>query len=74
MNQQEDERLYYGNHLVNNVQNKPEREKQLWLLNNHPIFTGVCPNCGYDYGTLKILDIDEKSQHWNCPSCGLTYD
>ncbi len=66
--------LYYGDDLVKKVENKPNQEKQLWFLDNHPIFTGVCPNCGYDYGNLKVLDIDEKSSHWNCPSCGLIYD
>ena len=55
------------------VENKPSKEKQLWLLNNHPIFTGKCANCGYDYGNYKVLDIDVKSSHWDCPECGVSY-
>ena len=53
---------------------KLSQQRQLWLLDNHPYFTGVCSNCGYDYGNYKILDIDEKSSHWNCPECGLSYE
>jgi hypothetical protein len=54
--------------------NKPDRKRQLWLLDNHPYFTGICSNCGYDYGNLKVLDVDENSSHWNCPECNLSYE
>jgi hypothetical protein len=66
--------LYYGDYLVKKIENKPNKKRQLWLLSHHPIFTGVCSNCGYNYGNLKVLDIDEKSSHWNCPECGMSYD
>jgi predicted RNA-binding Zn-ribbon protein involved in translation (DUF1610 family) len=54
--------------------NKSSKSRQLWLLENHPSFTGKCNNCGYDYGNYKVLDIDEKSSHWNCPECGMNHD
>ncbi len=53
--------------------NKPDKNRQLWLLDNHPIFTGICSNCGYNYGNLKVLDVDKKSSHWNCPECNMSY-
>ncbi len=57
---------------VKTPKKKLTKEKQLWLLNNHPMFTGKCSNCGYDYGN-KVLDIDEKNNHWDCPECGVKY-
>jgi hypothetical protein len=55
--------------------NKPDKQRQLWLLDNHPAFTGICPNCGFEYEqSLLILDVDNKSHHWNCPQCGVSYE
>ena len=55
-----------------NSKKKLTKEQQLWLLNNHPIFTGVCRNCGYQYNNTGLY-IGIKSKHWNCPECNLTY-
>ena len=67
--------LYYDNYLVRKVENKPSKKRQLWILDNHPAFTGICSNCGFEYEkSLLILDVDNKSHHWNCPQCGLSYD
>ena len=48
---------------------KPQRlttEEQLELLDTHPLFTGVCPQCGYEFpNTLSKAP-------WDCPSCGWT--
>jgi transposase len=61
--------------LGRKVNNKADKKKQLWILNNHPAFTGICSNCGFEYEkSLFILDVDNKSHHWNCPQCGLSYD
>ena len=51
--------LYYGNYLVRKVENKPSKKKQLWIVNNHPAFTGVCCNCGFQY--------DKHTNNWTCP-------
>jgi hypothetical protein len=41
-----------------------ERSQQWEILNSHPFFTGVCPNCGGSYPhNVKII-------HYDCQSCG----
>ena len=57
--------LYYGNYLVKQVDNKPNKKRQLWLLDNHPFFTGICSNCGYQY--------DKHTNNWTCPECHTSY-
>lgn len=53
-------RLTYpvGNHCNTNL------EHSLELLETHPIFTGRCPDCGYEF------DADELPVHFDCPECG----
>ena len=58
--------LYYGNYLVHKVDNKLDKKRQLWLLDNHPLFTGICSNCGYEY--------DKHTNNWTCPECGVSYE
>jgi rubrerythrin len=58
--------LYYGNYLVRKVENKPSKKRQLWILNNHPVFTGVCSNCGFQY--------EKNTNNWTCPQCGTSYE
>lgn len=40
-------------------------EQQLWLLDNHPFFTGHCPQCGYAVEPFNLSIV-----HWDCPECG----
>ena len=56
---------WYGNELIPNLKPKLTPEQQLELLDNHPFFTGVCPNCGYRYPKDN-----PPAVHWDCPYCG----
>ena len=58
--------VYYGNYLVKKIGNKPDKKRQLWLLDNHPFFTGICSNCGYQY--------DKHTNNWTCPECNTSYE
>ncbi len=55
----------------NNYDELPSRpsrytaEEQLEILDNHPFFTGVCPECGYQFDRSNPPLI-----HWDCPECG----
>lgn len=40
-------------------------EERLQLLDNHPLFTGFCPECGYQFSKEN-----PPAVHWDCPSCG----
>lgn len=41
------------------------REQQLWLLDNHPFFTGCCPECSFRFDPNNPPQV-----HWDCPGCG----
>ena len=54
---------YYNGELILQREQQP-REEQLWLLDNHPLFTSVCPQCG------ALFEQDYQARvHWDC-SCG----
>lgn len=56
---------YYAGELVLNPQRHLSRQKQLELLETHPLFTGRCPKCGHE--------LDEQNQsafEWYCNRCG----
>jgi hypothetical protein len=40
-------------------------EEQLATLESHPIFTGVCPKCRYEFDRSDLPVI-----HWDCAACG----
>jgi hypothetical protein len=47
------------------------REEQLEILDSHPFFTGICPQCGHQF------DRDNPPKvHWDCPNpeCGWVDD
>ena len=49
---------------------KPSRytaEEKLEILDNHPFFTGICPECGYEFDKSNPPLV-----HWDCPNpeCG----
>jgi hypothetical protein len=55
---------FYNGEEIIQPQQRWTPEEQLWLLDNHPLFTGACPECGdcflQDYSQLI---------HFDCPSC-----
>jgi hypothetical protein len=54
---------YYNGELILQPKKKT-REEQLWLLDNHPLFTSVCPQCG------ACFERDYQARvHWDC-ECG----
>ena len=56
---------YYNGELILQPPQRWTREEQMWLIDNHPLFTGKCPSCGY------MFQRDYASRvHWDCPECG----
>ncbi len=60
---------YYNGELILQPRQRWTREQQLELLDTHPIFTGRCPQCGYEFQRDYTARI-----HWDCPECGWTDD
>ncbi|MBX9253565.1 hypothetical protein H1Q63_06260 [Desmonostoc muscorum CCALA 125] len=53
---------YYNGELIVQPRQRWTPEEQLELLDTHPMFTGKCPQCGYEF------DRDYTSRvHWDCP-------
>ena len=40
---------YYNGELILQPKQQRTTEEQLWLLDNHPLFTSVCPQCKYHF-------------------------
>ena len=58
------ERTYYNGEEIIQLPQRWTREQRLWLIDNHPLFTGKCPQCGY------MFQRDYTSRvHWDCPEC-----
>ena len=57
---------YYNGELILQPQQRWTQEEQLELLDTHPLFTGKCPQCGYQFER----DYTACCVHWNCPECG----
>lgn len=58
---------YYNGELILQPQQRLTQQQQLELLDTHPMFTGKCPQCGYEF------DRDWSARvHWDCPNseCG----
>ena len=56
---------YYAGELIVQPRQRWTREEQLQLLDSHPIFTGICPQCGSEY------EHDYRAVvHWDCSNCG----
>jgi hypothetical protein len=56
---------YYNGELILQPKQRLTRGEQLELLDTHPVFTGLCPECGYKYS-----EIVPPKVHWDCPACG----
>lgn len=56
---------FYGGKEIVQPRHRRTRAEQLWLLDNHPIFTGHCPNCNaaFEIGYRAVV-------HWDCSCCG----
>jgi len=40
-------------------------QEQLDLLESHPLFTGCCPQCRWEFDRSNLPAV-----HWDCPDCG----
>lgn len=56
---------WYGDELIRNAPPRLTPEQQLQILDTHPFFTGVCPECGYRFDRDNPPEV-----HWDCPRCG----
>ena len=55
---------FYNGELIPNRPARLTREEQWHILNTHPLFTGVCPQCGHRFNLNNPPKI-----HWDCPIC-----
>jgi len=56
---------YYGGELILEPVQRVTMEQRLELLDNHPLFTGRCPNC-----EMAIRQTEPTRIHWDCRHCG----
>jgi hypothetical protein len=59
------ERSYYNGEEVPQPQQRLTREEQWEILNTHPLFTGHCPGCDYQFPSHV-----PELVHFDCPRCG----
>lgn len=59
---------WYGDELIPNKPSKYTSDEQLEILDNHPFFTGICPNCSYRFTPNK------QTVHYDCPVCDFVDD
>ncbi len=59
------ERSYYNGEEIPPPQQRLTIEEQWEILNTHPLFTGHCPSCGYQFPPHVPELI-----HFDCPACG----
>jgi hypothetical protein len=48
---------WYGDELIANRPSRFSRSEQLEILNTHPFFTGVCPQCRYTFSAGLELQL-----------------
>ena len=60
---------WYDGELIPNRPSRYTAEEQLEILDNHPFFTGVCPQCGHEFDKSNPPLV-----HFDCPSCGWVDD
>ena len=59
---------WYGDELITNRPSRYSQSEQLEILNNHPFFTDVCPQCRHQFNR------DNHVVHFDCPECGWVDD
>ncbi len=60
---------YYNGELILQPKRNLTLEEQMHILDTHPLFTGVCPECGY-----RFPKENPRSVNWDCPVCGKVDD
>ena len=60
---------YYDGELVVTKPSPYTKEELLELIEYHPIFTGVCPQCKHEFDKKNPPQV-----HWDCPNCGWVDD
>lgn len=58
---------WYGDELIADRPSRYTLEEQSQILDNHPFFTGVCPECRHRF------DRDNLPVHFDCPECPKGY-
>jgi hypothetical protein len=60
---------WYNGELIRIESPRFTQEEQLEILDSHPLFTGVCPQCGdrFDRTVPPLV-------HWDCSGCGWVDD
>jgi hypothetical protein len=56
---------WYGDKLIPNRRCRYTREEQEKILDTHPFFTGICPDCKHIFTTSPA-----PHKTWQCPECG----
>ena len=59
---------WYGDELISNRASRYSQSEQTEILDNHPFFTGVCPQCRHEFNR------SDRLIHFDCPSCGWVDD
>ena len=57
---------WYGDELITDRPSCYSQSEQIQILDNHPFFTSICPQCTYK--------LQQKLVHFDCPSYGWTDD
>ena len=60
---------YYNGELILQPPQRFTTKEKLELLDTHPLFTGVCPECRY-----RFPKDNPRLVHWDCPECGWVDD
>ena len=55
---------WYGDELIANRKSRYTKDEQMKILDTHPFFTGLCPDCGYKF------EKNSGSVSYKCLVCG----
>ncbi|MEG3440037.1 hypothetical protein V0288_23110 [Pannus brasiliensis CCIBt3594] len=56
--------FWYGDNLLPDRLWRPSKEEQEKIIETHPLFTGLCPNCSHVFSTNP-----PTGAPWHCPAC-----
>lgn len=59
------ERSFYNGEEIIQPRQRWTKQEQLEILDTHPLFTGKCPQCRYQFERDYTARV-----HWDCPECG----
>lgn len=60
---------FYNGELIRQPRQMRTPSELMELLDTHPLFTGYCPRCNYQF-ERKFRSV----VHWDCPNCGWVDD